>query len=493
MRFDELIRYTNFLQVIGQTKHKHDIRDMTIRAENAHNDSLYFAITGTKHDGHDFIPEAIQRGCKCFVVSKPQILPADCVQVVVEDVRKYMPMLASKFYMHPEKQLKLIGVTGTNGKTTTTYMLQGILEQAGHKVGVIGTNGAKIGKKVIWSGLTTPDPIDLFGILRTMADAKVDVVAMEVSAHALDLHKIYGLQFDVAIFTNLTQDHLDYFHTMEAYGQAKAQLFTPEYAKVGVVNIDDDFGKHLDAISEIPILTTSMRGPAHIQGEVGQVQEAKQTFTASVAGLPLSFTLPMLGDYNEMNALGAIAATSILGVPLECAQKGLEHMPNVEGRFDAIPLGNHGLAIIDYAHTPDGLQHILESVRLFCKGSVISVFGCGGNRDVGKRPIMGEISSKLADFTIITSDNPRYENPAEIILQIEEGMAQTNAHNYTKLVNREDAIELAVRMAKKEDVVVISGKGAENYMDAMGKKTPYSDYQSVERALDALYEKNVKK
>lgn len=486
MQLAELIHGTNFKQIIGSPRR--EVHDLTNHSQNAHNDSVYFALVGTQTDGHDYIPQAVERGCKCFVVETPQSgLPTDCVQVVAENARQYMAVLASKFYNEPQKQLKLLGVTGTNGKTTTTYMLQGILEKAGYKVGVIGTNGAKMGKRVLWSGLTTPDPIDLFCILRTMADAGVEVVAMEVSAHALDLHKIYGLQFDVAIFTNLTQDHLDYFHTMENYGKAKEKLFTKEYAKVGVVNIDSPFGKYLDDTCEIPMITTSMHTAAHVQGSAVEVlPSAKQKFTATISGMPLAITLPMLGEYNQMNALGALAATSILGVPLQYAQEGLEHMPNVEGRFDAINLGDHGLAIIDYAHTPDGLQNILESVRGFCKGSVISVFGCGGNRDAGKRPIMGEISARYADFTVLTSDNPRYENPADIVLQIEEGMQNVGAQNYAKRLDRQEAISLAVRLAKKDDVVVISGKGAENYIDAMGKKTPYSDYESVEKALQTV-------
>lgn len=449
---------------------------------------LFFAIDGTKVSGREFALEAVKRGAKVIISSsKIEGLPSEVINLVSEDTRLAMSLCASNFYEEPSRDMFVLGVTGTNGKTTTTFMLESVFKEAGNKVGVIGTNGVFIDDKKIDSNLTTPDPIYLQKTLAKMREEGVDVVAMEVSAHALELKKTRGVMTDIALFTNLTQDHLDFFSNMQSYGEAKAKLFEEGMSRFGVVNIDDSFGRYLQNAASVPILTYSQKkeSGADIIADKVRHNTTNQTFDVITPKGRIKITLNLCGGFNISNALGVIAAALMSGIELGTIKKGLEKLEMVEGRFNTYDV-NGVRVVIDYAHTPDGLMNILSATREITSGKLISVFGCGGNRDRGKRPIMGEISEKLADYTIVTSDNPRFEKPEDIANDILEGM-KTSSHLVS--LDRKKAIKLAVAMANEGDSVVIAGKGAEPYLDMLGVKTPYEDKKVVEEILEEIKNK----
>lgn len=449
---------------------------------------LFFAIDGTKVSGREFALEAVKRGAKVIISSsKIEGLPSEVINLVSEDTRLAMSLCASNFYEEPSRDMFVLGVTGTNGKTTTTFMLESVFKEAGNKVGVIGTNGVFIDGKKIDSNLTTPDPIYLQKTLAKMREEGVDVVAMEVSAHALELKKTRGVMTDIALFTNLTQDHLDFFSNMQSYGEAKAKLFEEGMSRFGVVNIDDSFGRYLQNAASVPILTYSQKkeSGADIIADKVRHNTTNQTFDVITPKGRIKITLNLCGGFNISNALGVIAAALMSGIELGAIKKGLEKLEMVEGRFNTYDV-NGVRVVIDYAHTPDGLMNILSATREITSGKLISVFGCGGNRDRGKRPIMGEISEKLADYTIVTSDNPRFEKPEDIANDILEGM-KTSSHLVS--LDRKKAIKLAVAMANEGDSVVIAGKGAEPYIDMLGVKTPYEDKKVVEEILEEIKNK----
>lgn len=449
---------------------------------------IFFAISGTKVDGKDFAFEAIKNGAVAVVSNEKINLPSDIVNIVCKDERRAMADISAGFYNYPAKELFIIGVTGTNGKTTTTFMLESVFKEAGKKVGIIGTNGVFFdGEKVI-TNMTTPDPISLQKILANMRDRGVQIVCMEMSAHALELQKNRGVMTDIALFTNLSQDHLDFFENMKKYYQAKAKLFTPQSAIIGGVNIDDKSGERLYKESKIPMLTYSLdkQKGAGVYAEKLEQTFEWQRFKVGVLGETEEIKLNLLGDFNISNALASICAGFIYGLKLETIKRGLEKVQEVDGRFNIINV-NGILVIIDYAHTPDGLENILKTATKMTSGRVFSVFGCGGNRDKTKRAIMGEISEKYAFYTFITTDNPRYEDPFDIAKQVQEKMLKTT--NEIEL-NRELAILKAFNMADKQDIIVISGKGSENYIEQNGEKRYYQDKDVVLKIKNNLFANN---
>ncbi len=455
-----------------------DISGLYHNSKEVKEGGLFFCIDGTNVDGNAFAVEALQNGAIAIVSSKKTDLSGVAV-VYVKDVRLAMSLAAANFYGNPSKDMQVLGVTGTNGKTTTTFMLEAILKEAGKKVGIIGTSGSFIEGRFLESSLTTPDPINLQKILGIMRDNNVDVVCMEVSAHALELSKIRGVMTDIALFTNLTEDHLDFFKDMQNYKRAKESFFMDGYAKNAVINIDDDFGAELAEKVEIPFLTYSRRsqkiGKADIIAGGITHNNLSQSFVVSTPLGQETITLNMAGNFNISNALGAIGASLLLGIDLETIKNGLEKLKEVEGRFNCYCVRGVKV-IIDYAHTPDGLKNLLLAARELTSQKLFVVFGCGGNRDPIKRPIMGKIAEKLADYVIITNDNPRFEDPKDIAKAIASGI---EGDNYLVKLDREKAIKLAIKKAKNGDVVVIAGKGAEDYIDIMGKKLPYSDKKVV--------------
>lgn len=433
------------------------------------------------------VKKAVENGAKVILTQTE--LPISIPQAVVKDVRSAFALSACNYYDNPAEKLKIIGVTGTNGKTTSTYILKAILEKAGYKVGLIGTNCNIIGAQVIPSHLTTPDPMELQGLLSKMLNSGCEYVVMEVSAHALYYKKVDGIKFECSIFTNLTQDHLDFFENMQKYAQAKAQLFTKERTQNCVFNVDDEFG-HLFArfCNADRVVSYGIDNPSDVFAVNVDVELAQSQFFVNAFDDIAEVCFRIGGKYNVYNVLGCIACCKILNIDLSTIVEGIYSVDGVDGRYNTYksPVGYQ--FVVDYAHTPDGVENLLSSVKQVTNGRLIAVFGCGGNRDATKRPIMGEIAGRIADICILTSDNPRYEKPEEIIAQIEQGIKNTSA-NYVTIENRESAIEYASKIAKAGDVVVVAGKGQEDYQEIKGVKYHFSDKQIILKIIEKESEK----
>ena len=449
---------------------------------------LFFCIPGARFDAHNYAPQAIGNGCVALVVER--YLDIDVPQVRVSNARAAMSRMAAAFYGHPARGMKLVGITGTKGKTTSTYMLKAILEKAGHKCGLIGTTGNMIGDRLLKGSLTTPDPIDLQRTLRLMADEGVEYVTMEISAHAIDMHRLDGLTFEVGCYTNLSQDHLDYFHSMENYFETKKKFFTTGMVRNATVNVDEETSGGLLSALEIPCLTYGICAPADLFARDIEITEDGVSFEVQLQGMhPLQVNLMMTGMFNAYNAMAAASCAMVLGVSAEDIKAGLEGMPSVPGRIEMLPTGTPYRVILDYSHVPDALMNILTTVRQFAKARVIALFGCGGDRDQGKRPMMGEIGGKLADLSILTSDNPRTEDPMKILEAIEAGIKPTGGE-YVVIENRREAIRYAMEIAEAGDIIVLAGKGHETYQEINGVKYPFDEKVVVQELLEELCAKN---
>ena len=433
--------------------------------------ALFFCISGFKTDGHRFAQNAVDNGAAALVVTRR--LDIAVTQVLVEDDRRAMALISRAFYGRPDEELYMIGITGTNGKTTTTYMIKSILECAGKKTGLIGTIVSMIGERTLHTERTTPESPDLFALLRRMADEGCDSVVMEVSSHSLELGRVTGIEFDVAVFTNLTQDHLDFHLTFDNYLAAKKKLFCS--SKSAAVNVDDPSARCIMEGIGTDWRTFGIKEQADIYARNIEITPRGVTYDlCSRHGmLPLSLKIP--GVFSVYNSLSAATACLLLGIGLETIKTGLEAMPSVAGRFEVLETGNRPFTmILDYAHTPDSLENTLLTVREFVRGRIITVFGCGGDRDRGKRPIMGEIAGRLSTFVVITSDNPRTEDPLTIIIEIESGIKNTSCE-YRCIENRREAIRYAIHGAKPDDIIVLAGKGHETYQEINGVKYPFDE------------------
>ena len=419
---------------------------------------MYCCVRGRSVDGHRFIPDAIQRGAVAVLVDSPvEIIDAGIVVVSVSNVREVLGLIASRAFAFPASSLTMVGITGTNGKTSTAEILASILRADGKKVAVFGT---------LTGERTTPEAIDLQAQLAEARDAGVTHVVMEVSSHALDQARVKGIEFAVGVLTNITRDHLDYHGTEENYFAAKAKLFEPGVSRIGVVNSDDLRGRLLMDVGAIP-----MRSYSHGDALDPVVMVSRVEFTWN----GVKFSIPMGGRFTLMNSLAAITAADELQIPHDSMVAGCASLEGVPGRFESIA-NDLGIGIIvDYAHTPDGLAEVLTSARALSSERVIVVFGCGGNRDHGKRPLMGDVAHRLADVVIVTSDNPRTENPALIIEDVIAGMPQD--HGAFMIIDRADAIASAISSARRGDIVVIAGKGHEATQDIGGVLTPFSDVE----------------
>ncbi|MBP5661586.1 MAG: UDP-N-acetylmuramoyl-L-alanyl-D-glutamate--2,6-diaminopimelate ligase [Clostridia bacterium] len=477
MRGDQVV--SDAVQTTGEAE-KTSIEHLTIDSRQCRKGSLYFAIPGTRVDGHDFVAEAYARGAAAAVVERPVDCPIP--QFIVQNTRASMALAAANFYACPASKLTLIAVTGTNGKTSVTFMIRAIARSCGIPCGVIGTGGIFAGEEKLPIAIltsTTPDPIELQYALAEMVKRGIKWVVMEATAHALDLDKLVGMRFASVGFTNLTQDHLDYFQTMERYGAAKKKLFSSSLACSGAVNIQDAFSAELLREADIPLLTYALEKPADLTARDIAPGTAETTFTLETEGKRLPVRLPATGLFNVSNALCAVACCMQAGLSAETCAAGLMRFSSVPGRFEAVPTGNRGFSVIvDYAHTPDGLQNVLSAIRQFKRGRLICVFGCGGNRDAAKRPIMGETAGNAADFCVLTSDNPRFEEPEDILDAIEEGIRRT-ACPYARQADRRKALALALDMACPGDVVAVCGKGDEDYQEIRGVKHRFSDREEI--------------
>ena len=444
---------------------------------------LYFCLPGLRVDGHNFAKAAADAGAAALVVERK--LPVDLPQVLVEDARAAMSYMAQCFYGYPAREMHGVGITGTKGKTTTSFLVRAIARHAGHKVGLMGTVCTYIGEEEEPASLTTPDPIDVQSLLRRMKDAGCDFYVMEVSAHALDLRKLVGMKFDQGIFTNFSQDHLDYFGTMETYRRAKEKFFDPFYIGHAVVNADDEAGKYM--LGRVPATTYGVSVPADAYANEIEILESGVSYRLHWKDVVLPLHLHISGIFNVYNSMAAAVACLEMGISPEDVKAGLESVTVVPGRIEPLPTHTPYRVILDYAHSPASLESILKTIRQFTRGRLICVFGCGGGRDKEKRPIMGEISGRLADFSVLTSDNPRLEDPMDILRAIEEGIKRTTGP-YVVIENRREAIRYAMQMGQPGDVIVLAGKGHETYQDIGGQKHPFDEKVVVREILAEMDE-----
>ena len=463
-----------------------DVTDLCMDSRRAVPGSLFFCIPGLTRDAHDFAPQAVRRGACALLVERE--LPIDCPQVLVKDAREAVSYVAAAFYGHPAQSLTLIGITGTKGKTTTSFLVKSILEAAGHRTGLIGTVGSMIGEQQIPATLTTPDPVDFQKLLRDMADAGCTHVVMEVSAHALALKKLAGVRFAVAGFTNLSQDHFDFFHDMEHYLDTKMLLFTEAFTDSMVINADDERVREAFEAAGLKPVLTGISYPSDFYAKDIEVGERGCSFKIGYHNqFHMDISLRLAGIFNVYNSLMAAALCRQVGVEPEAIERGLEAVRSVPGRIELLDTDTPYRVILDYAHSPDSLENILRAVRGTTQKRMIALFGCGGDRDREKRPIMGEIGGRMADFCILTSDNPRSEDPMAILAQIEAGIQRTNCE-YIVIENRREAIRYAMQHALPGDVIVLAGKGHETYQEIAGVKHPFDEKIVVKELLSELRE-----
>jgi UDP-N-acetylmuramoyl-L-alanyl-D-glutamate--2,6-diaminopimelate ligase len=468
MKIKELVsKLSGILSINGSTNA--DITSIVYDSRKAGKGSLFVAIKGMSADGHEFIPQALEKGAVA-VIGERDLKLENAVYIRVASSRRALAQSSAWFYGYPAQKLKLIGVTGTNGKTTTTYLVKAMLDEAGIKTGVIGTIGNWIGNKLLPAERTTPESLELNQLFSQMLEEGVEYVAMEVSSHSLKLSRVDGIEFEVGIFTNLTQDHLDFHRTFEDYFNSKKKLF--DFSRKAVINADDESGQKLIKLLDIPVTSYAIENKADLKAENVKITAGGVSYDLMVGSsrVPVSYCVP--GRFSVYNSLAAIAAGLALGLSPDTMTKALEKVEGVPGRFEVVKSGQDFTVIVDYAHTPDGLENVLKTIKNFCTGRIITVFGCGGDRDKKKRPIMGKIASELSDYCIITSDNPRSEDPEAIIGEIEKGIT---AGNYEIIPDRKDAIKRAIEIAEKNDVVLIAGKGHENYQILKDKVIHFDD------------------
>ncbi|MFR9241279.1 MAG: UDP-N-acetylmuramoyl-L-alanyl-D-glutamate--2,6-diaminopimelate ligase [Clostridium baratii] len=444
---------------------------------------MFVCIKGFKSDGHNFINAAINNGAKVIVCEDEADVKDGITLIKFKDTRKALAKIGAKYYDNPCDKLNIIGVTGTNGKTTTAFMIKNILESCNEKVGLIGTIANYIGDEKLETERTTPESLELQELFRNMVDKGVKYCVMEVSSHSLELDRVYGVDFEVGIFTNLTRDHLDFHKTFENYYKAKYKLFPR--SKTSIVNIDDKYGvritEDLQKENITNFITYGIKNRADIMAKNEKLENMDIIFDLVTEDKTERVLLPIPGEYNIYNALGAISACKVLGISLEDIKEGLKHVV-VPGRCERAARG-HKLPyeiIIDYAHTPDGLENILKTAREFTRGRLISVFGCGGDRDKVKRPQMGKIGTDLSDVAVITSDNPRSEEPDSIIDDIIAGIEKDN---YIRITNRHEGIEKAMEIAEEGDVIVIAGKGHETYQILNTGTIHFDEREVIEEIL----------
>ncbi len=452
-----------------------DISSLACDTSKVRNGSLFFCVKGTRFDGHDFFRKAIGDGAAAVVCERP--LETQALQIIVEDVRAVMSVAAKNFYGCCADKMKIISIVGTNGKTSTSYVLESILSKAGYKTAVIGTNGIFFNGQRYPSGLTTPDPIELHRWLRQMYLNKVDIVIMEVSAHAIALRKMLGIRSEVAVFTNFSQDHLDFFRTMDNYRAVKKSFFSPSYVRNAVTNADDDLGREI--AESVPSATYGINSDADVTARDVKIGKEQSVYRVELFGQQALVTTHLAGIFNVYNTLAAATCASVLGVDVDTVVSAIAEVRCVSGRNETIVRSDGARIVVDFAHTPDGVQNILDFLKRTCDGKLIVVFGCGGNRDKFKRPLMAQTVSRYADFAVLTNDNPRFEDPKLIARDVSEALTC----KYKIILNRSQATEYALSVATGDDTVAILGKGAEEYQEIRGRKFPYSDVDVVRNLL----------
>ena len=443
---------------------------------------LFFCIDGFETDGHRYAPKAVENGASAIVTNYYMEELSQVTQIIVSDSRKAMAVISANYYDNPSRKLMMIGVTGTSGKTSTTYMLKSIFEEAGYKVGVIGTISIIMGDKVIQSEHTTPESKELQKILKNMVDEGMDVVVMEVSSHSLYLDRVYGIEFDGAIFTNLSQDHLDFHKDFEHYFEAKSILF--ERSIKCAINTDDTYGRRMMDIALGEKKSFGMEENCDYRAVNTNYEIDGSSFDLVLGKETRNVAINIPGQFMVYNALGAIAVSDMLGIDMEKIITGIGKVNNVPGRVEQLDSKGHGYRVVlDYCHKPEALKDVLVMIRGYAKGNIICVFGCGGNRDHEKRPIMGKIAEDNSDFVIVTSDNPRFEEPMDIINMILKGM---DKDNHIVIEDRREAIKYALMNARKDDVILLAGKGHEDYQEIKGIHYPFDEKVIVEELFEEI-------
>ncbi len=490
MNLGQLLNSVDVIHVSGSAETK-EIESIEIDSRKVKEKSIFVAIKGFNVDGHDYIPEAISRGAAAVVIEDDSKVPGelfivnDTVKIVVQNSRKALSQLSNNLYGNPSSKLKLIGVTGTKGKTTTTFFIKNIIETAGKKCGLIGTNKYIVGNKEYVADRTTPEAHVINKLLAEMISEGCEYAVMEVSSHSIELLRVDDLNFHTAIFTNITSDHLDYHKTFEAYREAKSKLFSKLSPEANaVVNGDDTNWKFMIADSDANTIVFGANQQFNYVIKNVQFNLDGTRWEIEHNNSTVELRTDLIGKFNAYNATAAFCACVESGIPVDIVQKGIASMPQVPGRFEVLSKGKKKV-IIDYSHTADSLEQALISIRHLVKETqpVVTVFGCGGDRDKTKRPVMGSIAEKYSDKVIVTSDNPRTENPSEIIEDIRKGM---KSENYTVIEDREEAIKNSILESDDDAVVLIAGKGHENYQEINGVKHHFSDIETAKKYLSEI-------
>jgi UDP-N-acetylmuramoyl-L-alanyl-D-glutamate--2,6-diaminopimelate ligase len=489
MQLKELINDLQPMKVDGNLYR--DVLGITYDSRRVTPGMVFVAVRGHNVDGHDYIASAIDRGAAAVVCEQNGFSSLRATKVKVADSREALARMAAAYYQHPSRKMKVIGVTGTNGKTTVSFLVKRILEVAGQMTGLIGTVRYEVGDRMIPAHRTTPEALETQQMLSQMARAGCSSCVMEVSSHALHQGRVHGVDFDVCIFTNLTQDHLDYHEDMEAYYQAKKKLFSPLFSggkkSTGVINIDDAFGERLGVESELEVnLSYGLEENAKLRAVNVNLGAAETNFTVETGEQSFGIKLPLIGRHNVYNALAAIGAALALDVKVEHIQQALSSIPPVPGRLEAVNAGQPFGVFVDYAHTDDALRNVLSTMRELTTGRLLLAFGCGGSRDTGKRAKMGKVAAELADHTFITTDNPRKEQPEAIAAMVEEGFRSVRQDGYQVELDRSRAIDEIIRMAQPGDLVLIAGKGHETYQEFEDTVVPFDDRVYAQETLDAM-------
>jgi len=493
MLLSELIREIPGLQLMGD--HGVRIDSIVCDSRKAVPGSLFVAMRGQKYDGADYIQEALRKGASALMLSPGKL--SGCKKLGLEngfplvasgELRRDMALMACKLYGWPTRKLKLIGVTGTNGKTTTTYLVESIFRAAGKKTGVIGTINYRNGCSEIQARQTTPESIDLQKMFRDMLDAGTEYCLLEVSSHALELNRIFGSRFEACVFTNLSQDHLDFHRDMESYYGAKLKMFKEYQAGAAIINTDDEWGRRLIADGSNRPLTYGIHNRADVSARDISLSMGGSRFTLILPHGSFPVHSPLAGEHNVYNILAASTVAFSCGIDISHIREGVASLEVVPGRFQRIDLGQDFEVIVDYAHTEDALRKLLGAARALCEGKLITLFGCGGDRDKGKRPLMGKAAAELSDITVITSDNPRTEDAMSIIRQIEKGFLSVggNRASCKLLPDRRMAIREAIAAAETGDVVLIAGKGHEKYQIVGDERFLFDDAEEAGKAIRAV-------
>lgn len=483
MQLKELVKDLNIKEINGSLEVEVD--SIAYDSRKTKQGSLFVCVEGTVVDGHKYINDAIENGTKAFLVQKHVDVPEGITTIETDDTRFGLAAVSDAFFGHPSSKLNLIGITGTKGKTTTTYMVKAILEAAGHNMGLIGTVANLIGNQVLYTSRTTPESYDLQSLFNDMIDNKVDSAVMEVSSQGLELHRVAKCDFDIGVFTNFSRDHIGpkEHATLEEYFNAKAKLF--KMCNKAVINIDSEHGRKMAELAEGKVLTYGLSSKADIWASDVIKKTGHTFFKLNSPWGSIDIETDLQGEFNIYNALAAIGSCCLIpDITLEYVKKGLTKV-TVPGRMESVKTDGNYSVLIDYAHTPDSLEQVLKTVKEFAHGRVVSLFGCGGDRDKGKRPAMGEISGNIADFTIITSDNPRTENPEQIIEDIEAGIKNTNG-KYIKITDRRQAIKFALENAQDGDIIILAGKGHETYQQFAEKTIHFDEREVVNELLVEL-------